>query len=267
MIHVMGEWGAMGFVVVLGLFIATALASSRASGGVPEAARGDFDRGNGLYGEGRYMEALAAYREILVSGYASTELYLNLGNAAYKAGDPGWAIYYYTLAQRSAPRDPDIRSNLNLVRREALGDEPAMKRSTLLDAAARLRDTISSATAARTSSVLLWIACGALVLSWTSRLRGRAGQLRWIVLWCLVAATTIASVKWAEEALFLDAVTVQPAAAHAEPSEGATVEFRLPPGSPVNLGRRTPGWREVIVSSSLRGWVPDANVAALASPR
>ena len=103
--------------------------------------------------------------------------------------------------------------------------------------------------------------------SWTERLRRRGVSLRWIALGCVLAAVVIGSVKAAEESLAYDAVTVAPASARAEPSDDSTVEFRLPPGSPVNLGRRTPEWREVIVSSSLRGWVPDAAVAALADPR
>ena len=261
-IHSLGSLAAL----VAGLAL-TAAPAPPAHAGSSSSARSAFDEGNRLYKEERYSEALAAYRSVLASGFGSPELYLNLGDAAYKSGEPGWAIYYFTLAQQGAPRDPDIKTNLSLVRREALGEEPSIRRSSLLDAAASLRDLIPMAGAARAAAVLFWIASGALAASWVGRLRRRAQPLRWAALACAVAALVLVSVKWAEASLAYDAVTVEQTAAHAEPSEEATVEFRLPTGSPVNLGRETPEWREVIVSSSLRGWVSSSCVASFDRPR
>lgn len=235
---------------------------SIAQAGSISTARASFEEGNRLYRAGRYTESLAAYRAVLAAGYVSGDLYLNLGDAAYKSGEVGWAIYYFELARRHAPRDPDIRSNLLLLRREALGEDPPIQRSWILDAAASVRDLLPTATAVRLAAVLFWIACGSLAASWLARMRRRAPALRRVAVVSFLLVVIVVSVKWAQVSLAYDAVTVGQTAAHAEPSEDATVEFRLPPGSPVNLGRMTSEWREVIVSSSLRGWVPTSTVAA-----
>jgi len=76
----------------------------------------DFDQANKLYEEGKFTEAAAAYEKMLRQGHDSPALYFNLGNALFKAGQVGRAVLNYRLAERLAPRDPDIRANLQFAR-------------------------------------------------------------------------------------------------------------------------------------------------------
>jgi tetratricopeptide (TPR) repeat protein len=80
-----------------------------------------FDRANQLYEEGKYREAAAAYHELVASGARSSALFFNLGNAQFKAGQTGQAIAAYRQAERLAPRDPDIRANLQFARQRVTG--------------------------------------------------------------------------------------------------------------------------------------------------
>jgi tetratricopeptide (TPR) repeat protein len=75
-----------------------------------------FDQANKLYEEGKFTESAAAYEKILRQGMASPALYFNLGNASFKSGQVGRAVLNYRLAERLAPRDPDIRANLKFAR-------------------------------------------------------------------------------------------------------------------------------------------------------
>src|SRR5438034_268991 len=75
-----------------------------------------FDQANQLYEEGKFAEAATAYAKMLRPGQASPALYFNLGNALFKAGQVGRAVLNYRLAERLAPRDPDIRANLKFAR-------------------------------------------------------------------------------------------------------------------------------------------------------
>ncbi|MGC8990249.1 MAG: tetratricopeptide repeat protein [Verrucomicrobiia bacterium] len=87
-----------------------------AAGGQKESALAAFEEANRLYEQAKYEEAAAAYLKILDSGVVSPAVYFNLGNAYFKSGQLGRAIVSYRKAQQLAPRDPDIRANLQFVR-------------------------------------------------------------------------------------------------------------------------------------------------------
>src|SRR5262249_17914429 len=48
-----------------------------------------FDQANKLFERGKYSEAAAAYEKLVTPGHVSPALYFNLGNAYFKAGQPG----------------------------------------------------------------------------------------------------------------------------------------------------------------------------------
>lgn len=73
-----------------------------------------FREANQLYQQGKVPEARDLYESILSSGYASGELYYNLGNAYYKSGSLARAILNYERAMRLMSGDDDLRHNLQL---------------------------------------------------------------------------------------------------------------------------------------------------------
>jgi tetratricopeptide (TPR) repeat protein len=86
----------------------------------------DFTAANKLYEEGKYPQAAAAYEKICQAGTVSPEIYFNLGNAWLKSDKFGEAIYNYRKAETLAPRDPDIRANLQAARTKAGDVSPAL---------------------------------------------------------------------------------------------------------------------------------------------
>jgi len=90
-----------------------------------EAASTDFEAANKLFEQGKFADAAAAYERLLTNG-PTAALHFNLGNARFKSGQPGRAIFHFHRALALAPRDPDARGNLQFARR-SLGvtvDEP-----------------------------------------------------------------------------------------------------------------------------------------------
>jgi tetratricopeptide (TPR) repeat protein len=83
-----------------------------------------FESANKLYEEGKYADAIAAYDKLLGTGAASAALYFNRGNAYFKLGQLGRAIDSYRHARQFAPRDPDLRANLQVARTHARGGAP-----------------------------------------------------------------------------------------------------------------------------------------------
>jgi len=80
-----------------------------------------FEAANKLYGQGKFADAAAAYEKLIQSGEVSAALYFNLGNAFFKAGQFGRAIAAYDQAGHLAPRDPDLRANLQFARNQIQG--------------------------------------------------------------------------------------------------------------------------------------------------
>ena len=75
---------------------------------------------NALYEDGRYEQAARSFQQLVDKGYGDPVLYYNLGNAYFKQGDIGRAILNYLRAERLAPRDDDIRANLDFARSQTL---------------------------------------------------------------------------------------------------------------------------------------------------
>lgn len=71
-----------------------------------------FKRGNAMYNEGKFQDAINSYEQILTHNKHSAELYFNLANAYYKTNQVAPSIYNYEKALRLAPDDKDIKNNL-----------------------------------------------------------------------------------------------------------------------------------------------------------
>ncbi|MGZ4963732.1 MAG: BatD family protein [Limisphaerales bacterium] len=85
-----------------------------------------FTQANRLYEQGKFTEAAAAYDNLIQVGVVSPALYFNAGNAWFKAGQVGHAIVDYRKAEQLAPRDPDIRANLQFARNHVANYIPAL---------------------------------------------------------------------------------------------------------------------------------------------
>jgi tetratricopeptide (TPR) repeat protein len=87
---------------------------------------------NKLVAAGHYAEAAQMYEQLIAQGAKDAALYYNLGNAALLLGDSGRAVAAFEQAAALAPRDADIRANLELARQQTrdrvnqvLAPEPA----------------------------------------------------------------------------------------------------------------------------------------------
>jgi tetratricopeptide (TPR) repeat protein len=80
-----------------------------------------FDAANKFYEQGKFSEAASAYEKMIQSGSVSPALYFNLGNALFKSSRIGRAIAAYRQAEQLAPRDPDVRANLQFARNQIQG--------------------------------------------------------------------------------------------------------------------------------------------------
>lgn len=91
------------------LLVPTAFATSKSH--LHEVAAREADS---LYRADDYQAAAEAYEAVLAAGFASADLYYNLGNAYYRLDETGRAILNYERALRLKPSMSDAKENLAL---------------------------------------------------------------------------------------------------------------------------------------------------------
>lgn len=229
-------------------------------------------RGNDAYGRGDFLAALGECRSVLAAGYESPELYLSLGNSAYRAGRLGWAVYWFARGCRVAPDDPDLRTNLEAVLAETRDRAAGEGGSRFLGSLTSLQDRVSPAAAARWF-VGAWIVFAAWL---AARLAFSGGatpgptasqpfRLTGAVLGAFLAISVAGTlVKLAQASGSPTAVVVtDELQIRSNPDPEATVEFTLHAGTRVRLGRMSGGFREVLYSEKLHGWGSAEGLAGL----
>jgi len=82
----------------------------------------DFSAANQLYAEGKFAAGANAYKKILAAVGTSPNLLFNYGNAEFKSGNLGKTIVAFRRAELLAPRDSEIRANLDFVRDRVQGE-------------------------------------------------------------------------------------------------------------------------------------------------
>lgn len=85
-------------------------------------AQSGFEKGNDLYKNGKYEQAIDAYNSELTAKKQSAELYFNLANCYYKLNKVAPAIYNYEKALVLNPNDKDIANNLRFAQKRTVDE-------------------------------------------------------------------------------------------------------------------------------------------------
>jgi len=218
-----------------------------------------FDQANRLYELGKYRDAINAYQALLSAGDESAALWFNLGNAQFKSGCVGDAIAAYRQAEQLAPRDSDVRANLDFARRQVTG--PKLEHGWLHQQMASLSTDEWTLLA-----VLPVWACFALLITtqlkpaWKSRLR------RWV--WIsgivgLAAAGALAVVL--EQRLNEHTVVVnsRDTVVRAGPFEESPSAFTAADGAEFELVDTKGDWCQISDGSKALGWLKTNSVVAV----
>ena len=266
-VHTALRSGRLAFALIAAaLLAALPLAVSAQAPGDLEAMAAS----NALYEDGHYEQAARSYQQLADKGYDDPALYYNLGNAYFKQDDLGRAILNYLRAERLAPRDDDIRANLDFARDQTLdvledGEAPFVRFATSLLS----RVTIGELAAVALASWLLFAAGLLLAMigprrwaAWTRTAAAAAAVL------LLLGGGSLAGRLYLESASRDAVILAEEVDVVSGPGSRYTPEFTLHAGAETGLVERRGAWARIALpGGSLQGWVPAASVEEVAVSR
>ncbi|HLX95682.1 MAG TPA: hypothetical protein VKU37_08050 [Verrucomicrobiae bacterium] len=219
----------------------------------------DFNAANKLYAEGKFAAAAGAYEKILQSGAVSPALWFNYGNAEFKLGQLGRALAAYRHAELLAPRDDEVRANLDFVRRQVAG--PVWSES-------RWQEWLGTLTL----NEWAWLAAGAFWLTfillatrqirpaWRPRLRGLTSG---VVLLMILSGAGLGASVVIHYSKSTAVVIAAGATARSGPFAEAQDVFKVHDGAELAVSGRRGNWWQVSDGAGRIGWLPAKQVEIL----
>jgi tetratricopeptide (TPR) repeat protein len=224
-----------------------------------------FTSANNQYESKHFEQAIGKYKEILGTGFESSAIYFNLGNAYFKKGDLGNAIVNYRRAERLDPTDNDISENLAFARNFTAIQMEGVELNPV-------RNFISVALKPYKLDLLAWVSSGCFIFlsilliirlgfGFKSRIL-RAGIVAGVTL--LLVISMLTTYKYRIDYLTDYAVLVaEDVPIHTGPTEASDIELRGTPGMEVEIISATGDFFNVLFENKRRGWVRKELVAVI----
>ena len=235
----------------------------------PEARADEWEEGffkaNQAYKVGDFQEAIEEYLRLIRSGHGGGQIFYNLGNAYFRAGQLGRAILEYERAQLLMPRDPDLNFNLSHARDQTR------------DAIEESRGFIETAffwVKSFNLNELFWSFALLNLLLWAILIIRLFHKSEWLyyILLLILSSWFVAGLSFGLKYYWISsddrAVILQKEVnILAGPEEDDTVLFKLHEGTVVYQERSEDGWSLVRLPDKKRGWVKSKAIGLISSDR
>ena len=218
--------------------------------GLAQDVSASFDSANKLYGQGKFRDAAAAYERLIQSGTVSPVVYFNLGNAYFESEQLGHAIAALREAEDLAPRDPDVRANLQFIRARVQG--PTVSPAPWQRWFAML--TVNEWAMLTVGVFWVWLALAVLI-----QFRPALKQSLRALLWCGGVATLVCggclSAAWSSDSTKMAIVTTPDAVMHNGPLDEAPTGATVHDGAELTVLDTKNDWLQVRVDNQRVGWL------------
>ena len=218
-----------------------------------------LDAATRAYESGNFSRAVELYEQAIDEGAGGALVHYNLGNAHFKTGDLGPAIASYVRAQRLAPRDERIRTNLRVARAQIRDRE--LTDAQLPAALAPVRWTYDRFSLDEwwTVAILVFAALVAVAIAgqWTRLGPGAVRRTTLALGVVLAVAVAMGLVRYRSEVARDSAVVVaQQVEVRSGPGRDYNLAFRIHEGLQVHVAERRDDWLRIDLGGELVGWVP-----------
>src|SRR6266498_2940884 len=219
----------------------------------PGQTDANFTKANQEYAQGHFAEAISGYEALVRSGQWSANVFYNLGNAYFRAGDFGRAILNYERALALERHHPEAKANLQIGRDEARALE--MQQSWL----ERYLQFASINQYSVAAAVAFWVGLFCVVGLIFTRRRSAAiiALLAFSILVFVVAIFAIYELDYGSKGRALAIVTGKDVQARLATADTANSVLALPPGSEIKILSTRGDWVYAALPNNLRGWIPE----------
>ena len=216
--------------------------------------------GDSAYMKNDYASAIQIYEALLNRGEAA-DIYYNLGNSYYKAGDIAKAILNYERALLLQPGNGDIRANLEIARSKTVDKVEPVPEIFFVSWTKSLINSMSVdswAVCGVVCFILLIVSLYLFIFSKQIVLK-KAGFISGIVFLAVtILANAFANQQKDELANRNSAIVINPSVTvRSTPSESGTSLFILHEGHKVGVKDGSmKDWKEIRLEDGKVGWVP-----------
>lgn len=201
------------------------------------------------YDAQHYANAARKYEQILQDGFYAPEIFFNLGNAYFKAGDLPRALLNYRRAWYFMPGDADLTANINLAAKTAGINMPAEGVPERIAFVLPQERWVNCAQIGYLLTVILIVAAISI-----PRLRNPILKCSALPL-ALALFSCFGIWKWHTLYRSNEQVVIQTLSAKYGPTETSTDHFKIPAGSIVSADTKTGSrWQEIELNEN-RGWI------------
>lgn len=234
---------------------------------MPSLTNATKTQGDSAYMNNDYNSAIQIYESLLSKG-ESADVYYNLGNSYYKAGNIAKAILNYERALLLEPGNSDIRVNLDIARSKTLDKveiAPEIFFITWINAIINATSADGWAIWGIISFILLIVG---LYLFFFSRkvILKKIGFLSGIAFLILTICSNVFASKQKERLLNRNfSIVIDPSVTvRSTPSESGTSLFILHEGSKVFMKDNSmKDWKEIKLEDGKVGWVPASAIEVI----
>ncbi len=224
-----------------------------------------WQKANAAYSDGKWEESAKTYGMIVSLGIENAQLYYNLGNALFKAGDLPGAILNYERSLKIDPSYSDARYNLEFASSRTQDRIEAVPEFILKTWTRKVCYLLDSDAWAVIFIVCLSLLCAMVLLFFLSPTVGgkRTGFILAIVFLLLGGATLAFSISQKNDYSVRDeAIVMSPViSAKSSPSASGNMDlFVLHEGTKVTVIDTVGEWYNITIPDGRQGWVRSSEV-------
>lgn len=227
----------------------------------------DINKANKAYQDGFYTTSVDLYEKVIKEGYASSELYYNLGNAYYKLNEIPSSILFYERALKLDPGNEDIIYNLRVANNQIIDkiDQlPELFYERWWDSLKQMLAPDEWAIFSILLITLFFVLIALFLLSTSIRVRRGLLTSGVIVLvftsfvFIIANETYTKAMKKHEAIVFSASLPVK-----SSPEESGTDLFVIHEGLKVEIIDELTGWKEIRIDNGSKGWVKSETITPI----